>query len=292
MDNPNFFLEGIVKEKNQLQDFEGPLSLILMLLSKNKIEIRDIKIADILDQYLEYLDKMQSMDLEVASEFVQMASHLLYIKTRTLLAGDEEVSELEVLMASLEQLKCRDIFAAVQKVTPELKKASELGLLYYAKLPEPLQFLDYENRVYSPGAMVFVPEPDGTGLWGIFHVKLYPDIGYSHRVLFAQPLTFVDDVPTMEAPQPLGTVYTMKKNTMPLASRIGSFDRTGTVSPAPDPFPVTTAEPDPGTDVPVTEPTNPSGSSSILLPLTVGAVLLAVGAVVAAVLILGKKKKK
>ena len=69
------------------------------------------------------------MDLEVASEFVQMASHLLYIKTRTLLAGDEEVSELEVLMASLEQLKCRDIFAAVQKVTPELKKASELGLL-------------------------------------------------------------------------------------------------------------------------------------------------------------------
>ena len=87
MENPNFFLEGIVKEKNQLQDFEGPLSLILMLLSKNKIEIRDIKIADILDQYLEYLDKMQSMDLEVASEFVQMASHLLYIKTRTLLAG-------------------------------------------------------------------------------------------------------------------------------------------------------------------------------------------------------------
>ena len=172
MENPNFFLEGIVKEKNQLQDFEGPLSLILMLLSKNKIEIRDIKIADILDQYLEYLNKMQSMDLEVASEFVQMASHLLYIKTRTLLAGDEEVSELEVLMASLEQLKCRDIFAAVQKVTPELKKASELGLLYYAKLPEPLPKTarEYEYRhepvdllkalygIYSRGGKT--PEPD------------------------------------------------------------------------------------------------------------------------------------
>ena len=172
MENPNFFLEGIVKEKNQLQDFEGPLSLILMLLSKNKIEIRDIKIADILDQYLEYLEKMESMDLEVASEFVQMASHLLYIKTRTLLAGDEEVSELEVLMASLEQLKCRDIFAAVQKVTPELKKASELGLLYYAKLPEPLPKTarEYEYRhepvdllkalygIYSRGGKT--PEPD------------------------------------------------------------------------------------------------------------------------------------
>lgn len=172
MENPNFFLEGIVKEKNEVQDFEGPLSLILMLLSKNKIEIRDIRIADILDQYLEYLDQMQSMDLEIASEFVQMASHLLYIKTRTLLAGDEEVSELEVLMASLEQLKCRDIFAAVQQVTPALKKASELGLLYYAKLPEPLpkSAREYEYRhepvdllkalysIYSRGGKT--PEPD------------------------------------------------------------------------------------------------------------------------------------
>ena len=67
MDNPSFFLEGVVRDKDELQNFEGPLSLILLLLSKNKIEIRDISISDILDQYLEYLDKMQSMDLEIAS---------------------------------------------------------------------------------------------------------------------------------------------------------------------------------------------------------------------------------
>ena len=95
MENPSFYLEGVVREKNELQDFEGPLSLILMLLSKNKIEIRDIKISDILDQYLEYLDQMQKLDLEIASEFVQMASHLLYIKTKTLLTQEEEVSELK-----------------------------------------------------------------------------------------------------------------------------------------------------------------------------------------------------
>ena len=55
MDNPIFKLEGVVHERSAetLQDFEGPLSLILMLLSKNKIEIRDIKISEILDQYLE-----------------------------------------------------------------------------------------------------------------------------------------------------------------------------------------------------------------------------------------------
>lgn len=139
MENPSFFLEGIVHEKNELQDFEGPLSLILMLLQKNKIEIRDIKIAEILDQYLAYLDEMQQMDLEIASEFVQMASHLLYIKTKTLLTGDEEeVSELELLKASLEQLRSKDVYEAVKQVTPELKAASELGLLFFSKLPEPL----------------------------------------------------------------------------------------------------------------------------------------------------------
>ena len=137
MENPSFYLEGIVHEKDELQDFEGPLSLILMLLSKNKIEIRDVSISEILDQYLAYLEEMQSMDLEIASEFVQMASHLLYIKTKTLLTTEEEVSELEVLLQSLEQLKCKGAYEAIQQVTPELKKASELGLLYYAKLPEP-----------------------------------------------------------------------------------------------------------------------------------------------------------
>ena len=150
MDNPNFFLEGVVKSKDELQNFEGPLSLILHLLSKNKIEIRDISISDILDQYLEYLDKMQSMDLEIASEFVQMAAHLLYIKTRTLLSTDEEVSELEVLMNSLEQLKCRDIFASVQKVLPELKTASEKGLLFYAKQAEPLTVDKEYNYCHEP----------------------------------------------------------------------------------------------------------------------------------------------
>jgi len=138
MENPNFRLEGVIHDNNEMQDFEGPLSLILMLLSKNKIEIRDIQISEILDQYLAYLAQMQSMDLEIASEFVQMAAHLLYIKTKTLLATEEEVSELEVLMESLEQLKAKDNLAAVRQILPELKKRSERGLLYFSKLPEPL----------------------------------------------------------------------------------------------------------------------------------------------------------
>ena len=149
MENPSFFLEGVFHEKNELQDFEGPLSLILMLLSKNKIEIRDVSISEILDQYLDYLDRMQSMDLEIASEFVQMAAHLLYIKSRTLLASEEEeVSELEILLQSLEQLKCKDVFASVQQVVPALRSASQVGSLYFSKMPEPLPKVgrEYEYR--------------------------------------------------------------------------------------------------------------------------------------------------
>ena len=138
MENPTFHLEGIIKTKEEMQDFEGPLTLILMLLSKNKIEIRDIKIAQILEQYLDWLARMQQMDLEVASEFVQMASHLVYIKTKTLLAGTEEVSELELLMTSLEQLQSRDAFMAVKENIPALGKALEAGALLFSTPAEPL----------------------------------------------------------------------------------------------------------------------------------------------------------
>ncbi len=174
MENPNFHLEGIVRDKNEMQDFEGPLSLILQLLAKNRIEIRDISISDILDQYLAWMAQMQSMDLEIASEFVQMASHLLYIKTRTLLAGEEEVSELEVLKSSLEQLRARDVFASLQKVLPQLRNASLRGLLYYAKPPEPLRpaqkvysyrhepvdLLRAMARIEMRGGRAAPPEPD------------------------------------------------------------------------------------------------------------------------------------
>jgi segregation and condensation protein A len=150
MENPTFHLEGVIKTKEEMQDFEGPLTLILMLLSKNKIEIRDIKIADILDQYLEWLAQMQRMDLEVASEFVQMASHLVYIKTKTLLAGTEEVSELELLMSSLEQLRCRDAFAALKEVIPEMGRHLEAGALLFSTPTEPMPKYGEYNYKHEP----------------------------------------------------------------------------------------------------------------------------------------------
>ena len=137
--DPTFFLEGVVHEKSDMVDFEGPLSLILLLLSKNKIEIRDIPVADILDQYLEYLHRMEELDLEIASEFIQMASYLLSIKTRMLLTEEKEISELEQLIASLEQLKAKDTYTALKSVTPLLEAASRTGIDYHSKPPEPLK---------------------------------------------------------------------------------------------------------------------------------------------------------
>ncbi|MBQ7143641.1 MAG: segregation/condensation protein A [Oscillospiraceae bacterium] len=138
-DEPTFHLEGVLRNREELGDFEGPLNLILMLLSKNKIEIRDIQISEILEQYLEYLDRMKAMDLEIASEFVQMAAHLLYIKTRMLLTGDEEAAdELELLMRSLEQLKARDSYLAIKETLPELNRRAIQGMQVITKLPEPL----------------------------------------------------------------------------------------------------------------------------------------------------------
>jgi len=138
MDQLSFHIDNIVKEDGDtLENFEGPLNLILMLVQKNRIEIRDLKISDILEQYLDYLDRYRSMDLEVASEFVQMASHLLYIKTKSVLSKDDENPELELLISSLEQLKARDSYNEIKAVLPFFEEASKKGLLYCTKNAEP-----------------------------------------------------------------------------------------------------------------------------------------------------------
>jgi segregation and condensation protein A len=65
----------------KLEAFEGPLDVLLYLISKNKLNIYDIPIAELLDQYLGYLHSMQEMDMEVTSEFLSMASRLVQIKS-------------------------------------------------------------------------------------------------------------------------------------------------------------------------------------------------------------------
>ena len=105
MTEPQYRLEGIVHTRSeQMEDFEGPLDVIFLLLSKNKIEIQDVSITAILEQYLAYLEEMKRLDMEIASEFITMASHLMLIKTKMLLSAAEAAeaqSELDLLRQSL-----------------------------------------------------------------------------------------------------------------------------------------------------------------------------------------------
>ena len=143
MDNPVFKLEGVVHERSAeaLQDFEGPLDLILFLLSKNKIEIQDIPIALILEQYLAYLEQRKQLDLEVASEFITMAAHLMYIKTRMLLSLEDEQaqSEMDELIASLKERAQKDTYLRIKTLTETLGPMGEFGRSITTRDPEPMQ---------------------------------------------------------------------------------------------------------------------------------------------------------
>ncbi|NLX63714.1 MAG: segregation/condensation protein A [Clostridiaceae bacterium] len=79
----------------KLQNFEGPFDLLFYLIEKNKIDIYDIPILEITEQYLDYLNAMQELDLEIASEFLVMAATLLHIKSRMLLPKRESLPEEE-----------------------------------------------------------------------------------------------------------------------------------------------------------------------------------------------------
>ena len=143
MENPVFKLEKVVRSKaeEEMQDFEGPLDLILYLLGKNKMEIQDISISLICDQYMAWLARRQELDLEVASEFVTMASQLVYIKTRMLLSiEDEEAqSEMDALIASLEERKRNENYAKVKTMAARLAPMGEFGRNILTRPPEPVK---------------------------------------------------------------------------------------------------------------------------------------------------------
>lgn len=143
MDNPIYKLQKVVHARSaeEMQDFEGPLDLILFLLSKNKMEIQDISISLILQQYLAWLELRQKMDLEVASEFITMASHLMYIKTRMLLSIEDEEAqtEMDALIQSLEERRRNESYVRVKQAAKRLEPMGEFGRSIETRQPEPIE---------------------------------------------------------------------------------------------------------------------------------------------------------
>lgn len=101
----------------KIEGFEGPLDLLLQLIARNKLNIYDIPLSELTDQYLEQIKLYEQDEMEIGSEFLEMASRLLYIKTVSLLPKHEEVVRLkeELTGELLEYMVCRQIAAELSK---------------------------------------------------------------------------------------------------------------------------------------------------------------------------------
>lgn len=97
----------------KIDNFEGPLDLLCHLIDKNKMDIYDINLSEITDKYIEYLKEQEELNLEIASEFLVMASTLLYLKSKKLLPKqeeeEEELTEEELIRRIIEYKKFKEI---------------------------------------------------------------------------------------------------------------------------------------------------------------------------------------
>lgn len=117
----------------KLNEFEGPLDLLLHLIRKNKLNIYDIQISELLEQYLNHIEKMKKQDMDVSSEFLEMAAKLVYIKTALLLPKHEEA---EVLKQELTDKLIE--YEQFQKIAHLM--AEQINFDFFARNPEKITF--------------------------------------------------------------------------------------------------------------------------------------------------------
>jgi segregation and condensation protein A len=140
-----------------LSVFEGPLDLLLYLIKKDEVDIYDIQIGRITQQYLSYLEAMQELDLEVAGEFLVMAANLIYLKSRTLLPVDQQPAEED----AEEDDPRWDLIRQLIEYKKFKEAAGELGER------EALQELIHRRLVAPPVAKVEAAAEGGLGRVGM-----------------------------------------------------------------------------------------------------------------------------
>ena len=131
------------KIQYKLEVFEGPMDLLLHLISKHKLNIYDIPIFELVEQYTDYVRQMQQADMDVASEFIEMAARLIYIKTVSLLPVYEEAKQLKEELTG-ELLEYRDCKLMAQKLA---KQAN--GMDYFWRQPMELPADNTYRRVHE-----------------------------------------------------------------------------------------------------------------------------------------------
>ena len=134
----------------KIDNFEGPLDLLCHLIDMNKMNIYDINLNEITDQYIKYLNEMEKMNLEIASEFLVMASTLLYLKSKKLLPKqEEEVEELteeELIRRIIEYKKFKEISKTLKENYLEYSNRLFKGQ-EQIELPKRKLEVDYENTL-------------------------------------------------------------------------------------------------------------------------------------------------
>lgn len=130
----------------KINEFEGPLDLLLHLIKKSNIDIYDISLSDITDQYLEYIHQMEELNLDIASEYLVMATELLEYKSRSLLLkkiedDKEEEDPKEELIKRLVDYK------KYKEITSEFKKLEDIRSEIYTKTPSNIN--EYDEKVIN-----------------------------------------------------------------------------------------------------------------------------------------------
>lgn len=123
----------------KLENFEGPLDLLCHLIDKNKMDIYDIDLSEITEQYIDYIKQMEQLNLEITSEFLVMSSTLLYLKSKHLLPKvqeeEEEITEEELIRRIIE-------YKQYKEITKKLKE----------------NFLQYSKRFYKSAEEIELPK--------------------------------------------------------------------------------------------------------------------------------------
>jgi segregation and condensation protein A len=120
----------------KLENYEGPFDLLLSLIKENEMDIYDIKIFEITNQYLEYIKDIGSLDLEFTSEFIVMAATLMEIKSKLLLPKVKEEKDQEELDPRQELMERLIEYKKFKQAADYLKQLEENTGLIYSKMPE------------------------------------------------------------------------------------------------------------------------------------------------------------
>ena len=132
----------------KLQQFEGPLDLLLHLIKANKLDIYDIPIFELTQQYIDYLKKMEELNMEIASEFIVMASELLYIKSKMLLPSEKPLNpEEEEEDPRLALMKRLIEYKKYTEISAFFKEREYIGINSYTKPKERIKGLVKYHKI-------------------------------------------------------------------------------------------------------------------------------------------------